>query len=680
MSYIKIKKILKEDVETPEEGYIYFGYDDSSVGSGTTTDSGSTRGFWIKDDNGSGATYLFAGYSNAPTILYFEPTSAYNGDSISIYGSNFFANTVASFSGVTAVTTVVSLNHLTVIIPDLPNYDNEVDVILKSPFGAGQAMKYRVFKQINKPIITNSPSSADINSTITITGSYFINGQTTVYFTPVTPSKTTVISSTQLTAVIPLLNVGPTQLYVKTNIGQSLLENITINNGTIPLFTNFSPTSANIGGTISIFGANFSTGSTQVRFGPTQSSLITVYNSGYMQANIATGTPIGDTYLKVDNMVLSGFTVCGSTSGLIPNISSITPSVHQGNTVIMTGTNLDIPLTITFSGVICNYTPINSTSCSIYIGNNVVPGTNTVVVINKYGSSSPFSYTVLTNDALTITSFSTSHMQRGQHSIGVYGTGFVKSPSMSVYIGNVLSRFSYNSTVGLTVQILNSSSTNYTIPTGNVDIRIESTNGNYTLNGFTVDTTNQPTISKISTIFAKYGDVIDIYGGSLSGGTISFGLSYPGTYGTTTTINNNHLSVIVPSGLTTTDTHEIMNVYATTLNGSFTYSPFESYIQASAQPSITHVSPMTVTGSTHTQGTLITISGQNFVKYYTDAYISIINSLGNVEYLYLDSQEYISETEIQGIIPNTLGYSGDSIIKVVTSAGVDQETGLYVYP
>jgi len=251
---------------------------------------------------------------------------------------------------------------------------------------------------------------------------------------------------------------------------------------------------------------------------------------------------------------------------------------------------------------------------------------------------------------------------------------------MSVYVGNVLSRFSYNSPSGLTVQILNTTSTTDTIPTGNVDIRIESTNGNYTLNGLTVDSTNPPVISKISPIFGKYGDIINVYGSLLSGGLVSFGTSYPGTYGSTTTINDNHLTVVVPSGLTNSGTSDIMNVYATTLNGTITYSPFESYIQASAAPSILSFTPSVVTGTTSSDGTLITISGQNFVKYYTDAYISVILSgTGTVEYIYLDSQEYISESEIKGIIPNTLGYTGTSIIKVITSAGIDQEPNLFVY-
>jgi len=676
MSYIKIKKILKEEVETPEKGYVYFGYDDSTVS------SGDTKGFWIKDDNGSDSTYLLAGYSNVPTILNFNPTSAYNGDSITIYGINFVNDTVASFSGVTGVTTIFSPNQLTVIIPELSNYDNEVDVILTSPFGFGPAVKYRVYNQINKPIITICPSIASINSTITIEGLYFIAGKTKLYFVPSIEVVTTVISSTKLTAKVPLLALGPTQLYIQTNIGQSLFKNITIDNGLIPLFDSFNPTYANIGDTIDIFGANFNTGTTLIRFGPTQSTNVTVHNSGYMTAVISNETPIGDTSIKVDDTSLSGFTVCGVTNSIIPTISSISPSVYPGNTVTMIGTNFNIPLTITFSGVICDYTIISSTTCDIHIGNDVIPGKNTVIVINKYGSSLSYSYDVLSNKPLSITSFSTTHSQRGLHSIGLYGTGFITNPSMSVYVGNVLSRFSYNSASGLTVQILNAASTTDIIPTGDVDIRVESTNGNYTMSGFTVDSVNEPIISKISPIFGKYGDVINIYGSLLSGGTISFGVSYPGTYGTTTTINNNHLRVIVPSGITHSGTNEIMNIYATTLNGTISHSPFESYIQASLPPSLLSYPITYVTGSTYSEGSLITISGQNFVKYYTDAYISVIPSgnTGNVEYIYLDSQEYVSESEIKGIIPNTLGYTGPSSIKVVTSAGIDQEPNLYVYP
>jgi len=34
MSYIKIQKIAKETVDTPEKGYVYFGYDDTDNGKG----------------------------------------------------------------------------------------------------------------------------------------------------------------------------------------------------------------------------------------------------------------------------------------------------------------------------------------------------------------------------------------------------------------------------------------------------------------------------------------------------------------------------------------------------------------------------------------------------------------------------------------------------------------------
>ena len=668
MSYIKIQKILKEDVETPEDGYIYFGYDDPTVGSGVT------GGFWIKDDTGSGATYLFNGYSNAPSIISINPTSAYNGDTILISGINFLGDVVATFSGITGMTTVISPNQISVIIPDLPNYDNEIDVILKSSLGIGSPVKYRVYLQINKPIITNLPSSADINSTITINGLYFIAGQTEVYFsTGSIAGNTTVISSTELSVIVPIVQTGSTQLYIQTNLGQSLLTNITITNGNIPIVTNFYPTYSYTNNIIGIFGENFSYGSQLVRFGPNEAAFINIINSSYLQATISNNTPIGDTLIHINDMTFSGFTVCGTTSSLIPTITSISSSVYSGNTVTMTGTNLNMPMTITLSGIKCEPTYINSNTCSIYIGYDVSPGINTVIVINKYGSSLPYSYTVLNSENLTITGFSNTHMERGAHSIGLYGSGFTSNPSMSVYVGNVLSNFSYNNSSSLTVQILNSTSTSDTIPTGNVDIRVKSLNYSYTLNGFTVDTTigtNPPTITKVSPIFGKYGDIIDVYGTYLTNSKISFGTSYPGVYGISNIINDNHSSVIVPSGLT--QSNDIINIYATTVNGSYTYSPFESYSIPLQKPTITNITP--TSGNT---GTIITILGTNFVKYYTDVSISVILN-GVVTYLVLDSLTFISTNEIIGVIPNVLPYVGSSVVKVSTSAGTDQSYTLII--
>ena len=55
MSYIKIQKITKENVDTPEKGYIYFGYDDTDT---------QNKGLWIKDDDGSDAYYILRGYAS----------------------------------------------------------------------------------------------------------------------------------------------------------------------------------------------------------------------------------------------------------------------------------------------------------------------------------------------------------------------------------------------------------------------------------------------------------------------------------------------------------------------------------------------------------------------------------------------------------------------------------------
>lgn len=69
MSYIKIKKIKKEvtgtntPIEVPEQGYIYLGYDDSSV-------DGIGQGLWIIDDDGTESRYVLSGLGSNPTMNY----------------------------------------------------------------------------------------------------------------------------------------------------------------------------------------------------------------------------------------------------------------------------------------------------------------------------------------------------------------------------------------------------------------------------------------------------------------------------------------------------------------------------------------------------------------------------------------------------------------------------------
>ncbi|MCK9416692.1 IPT/TIG domain-containing protein, partial [Candidatus Dojkabacteria bacterium] len=654
MSYIKLQKIKKELVETPEKGYIYFGYDDASVG-------GDSTGFWIKDDDGT-VSYIVGQNSSVPTISSIYPFSSNNGKMITIYGSNFApGDTSVSFNGVLGTNvTILSYNQLTVVVPDISTDTVNASVVVTTSNGFSSPYFHTIVHISNDPIIISvSPTTASIGSVITINGSNFIQNDTIVWFNG-DSGITNVINSTLLTVTIPQTNSGSTIIFLE-NVSSGLQSNIVdfYVTDTNITFTDFYPTSGYVGDTIHISGTNFAESQIQVRFGSIQASNITVHNSRYITAIIASNTALGDTIIRVHNVTLPGFTVLGSTVGHIPTITSILPlSASSGDNVTLTGTNLSDTITVTFSGVISTIISNSSTSCTLKLG-NVVQGANSVVVTNQYTSSSPFGYTVSGPiGGPTITGFSRLSQYR-EHNLHIYGTNFkVGNTSNIAYFGDVsASATHYQSASDVLTSISGSA------PTGVVDVKIVNSIGSYTMSGFTILVSGStPTISSVSPIFAKVGDTIDIYGTNLQFATISFGNSYPGFANSTTVVDNNHVITTVPTGIVNSGENKFVNIYATGLSGTCNYTPFEVYSLPSVSPKILSFTP--ISGPT---STLISISGTSFTKYWTDASIYI-----NGVFYILESQSFISQNQIIGYIPNT-GYFGSATIKVTTPVGSDQK-------
>jgi hypothetical protein len=660
VSYIKLQKIKKELVETPEKGYIYFGYDDVSVG-------GESSGFWVKDDDGT-VSYIVGQNSSAPTISSIYPFTSNNGKIITIYGSNFVpGDTSVSFNSIPGTyVTVLSYTQLTVVVPDISTETINASVVVTTSNGFSSPFFHTIVHVSNDPIIISiAPSTASIGSTITINGSNFIQNDTITWFNG-DSGITNVINSTLLTVTIPQTNSGSTIVFLE-NVSTGLQSNIVdfYVTDTNITFTDFYPTSGYVGDTIHISGTNFADGQIQVRFGSVQASEITVHNSRYITAIIASDTSLGNTKIRVHNIALSGFTVLGTIIGHIPTITSILPlSSSSGETVTLTGTNLNGTITVTFSGVISTILSNSSTSCTLKLG-NVVQGSNSVIVTNQYSSSAPFGYNVSgPNGGPTITSFSRQSQYRN-HNLHIYGTNFkVGNTSNVAYFGGVAANAThYQSASDILTSISNST------PTGIVDVKVVNSSGSYTMSGFTVlvSGSTSPTISSVSPIFAKVGDTIDIYGTNLQFATISFGNYYPGLTNSTTVVDDNHLRTTIPIGLVSSGENKIVDIYATGLSGTCVYSPFEVYALPDVSPKILSFTP--ISGPT---STLITISGTSFTKYWTDVSIYI----GGVFYI-LNSQNFISNNEINGYIPN-IGNLGSATIKVTTPIGSDQKAAFTI--
>jgi len=653
MSYIKIEKIVKETVETPEEGHVYFGYDDG--------------GFWKKDDNGS-VSYILEGISSAPAILSFVPAqSAFIGDTIIINGANFIGSDISvtfeTFLGINPI--IVNPFQLKVTIPIGVSTNENIPVVVKTLNGESQPSNYIVqFKDLHPVIIAYPYQGASIGDTITINGANFVPGDTTAYFNN-SPGVTNVISSTQLNVVIPNITTGFTHIQVSTSNGLSNDVTLTIYPNTKPIFTSFTQSSGAIGATIDIIGENLNTNQIPVDFGSTPASAINYLSSTHITATIATGTTFGLTSIRVNNIVLPGFTVLGTPSSFLPTITNITPSDYGvGQTVTISGTNFTDSTIVTFGGVLATPSNIQSTSFSATILNDTVFGYNSVIVTNQYGSSLPFSYNIPSVlGATTITSISPTSQYK-LNEITISGTNFDTGSANLIYIGGVLS--SSTQIVSNQIKCILSSAT----PSGVVDVKIENSHGKYIMSGFTVLTSGSiPTISSVSPVFGKGGDTVDIIGLNLSDCNISFGNSYPGVSESTTHISSTHLQAVIPSGLLFAGNSRLMNIYATGTNGTYTYSSIDIY-----EPSINPPILSSFTPQDGLIGSEVTINGANFSEYWFDAYISIISGTTKNDIL-LANQSFVSNNQIKGKIPYTSGYFGPASLKVVTPIGSSEKIG-----
>lgn len=663
MSYIKIQKIKKENLNDPdfipEKGYVYLGYDDQTV-------DGVNSGLWLKDDDGSDAFYILAQNNARPVISQFFPTNyASNGNTISIYGENFIPfSTTVTFNGVPGINvTVLSSIQLTVVVP---NVSGEVEVIVTTGYGYSAPKNYNIIHVNINPIIIPPiiPSESSVGSEITINGANFVVGDSIVWFGGIS-GQTTVLNSTLINTIIPNINTGHTLIFVEnvTANDQSNSVDYFINNTNVT-FTDFYPKYGYSGDTITLSGTNFAQQKIQVSFGSTKAYDINVISPTYCTAKISSDTPIGDTSIRINTVILDGFTVCGTTTTLLPTISSIYPiSAHSGETITIVGTNLGGDLSITFGGVKVNVISNLNDQATIYLGGDVIPGSNSVYVVNKYGRSiNPYNYRIESEKSgePIINWFTPTSVHRGGV-VEIHGSNFVIGSNNVTYFGNIISPQTQCIISDNYRAIVSPAS-----PSGLVDIKIVNSNGAYSMTGLTIlnDTLIQPIITSISHNYAKAGDEIQIYGSNFDQGSVSIGFSYPGFSTSTTYINSNQLSIIIPSGLVNAGENKLYTIFVTTPSGTTSYSPIDIYALPLISPSMISFTP--TSGIT---GTMITINGSNFSKYWTDASVYI-----NGEYYILDSQKFISNNKITGYIPNTNGNYGACTIKVSTPIGVYQKS------
>nr|WP_249355532.1 IPT/TIG domain-containing protein [Chloracidobacterium sp. D] len=133
-----------------------------------------------------------------PTITSFSPTSGPVGTSVTITGTNFTGTTDVRFNGVAATFTVNSNTQITATVPAGATTG---PITVTNP--AGTATSGTNFVVILPPTISSfSPTSGPVGTSVTITGTNFLNVSSVTFGD--LPAPFTVTSPTQLTATVPV--------------------------------------------------------------------------------------------------------------------------------------------------------------------------------------------------------------------------------------------------------------------------------------------------------------------------------------------------------------------------------------------------------------------------------------------------------------------------------------------
>ena len=302
---------------------------EATVGNGT---SGSVT---VLSEGGSATLPGFT--HTGPTIDSFLPVHAAMGETVTIKGNNFTGATEVDFGGVPATSFTV-------------NSSTGISAVV----GAGKSGSVTVITPLGKaslagfdhpgPLINSfNPAYAGASSTspITITGSNF-TGATAVSFGGVPAASFTVVSATSISATPATSTSG--DVSVTTPQGTDKKSGFTWVQA--PAITSFSPASQQNGGSVTITGTNF-IGVTSVKLGGVPALYYSAYSPTTINVVVGNGAS-GDIIVSTvgGSATVSGFNYT------TPAIQSVDPVLAAtGQTVTITGTNLDAVQSVTFGGI-----------------------------------------------------------------------------------------------------------------------------------------------------------------------------------------------------------------------------------------------------------------------------------------------------------------------------------------
>ncbi|MFG2865065.1 IPT/TIG domain-containing protein [Streptomyces sioyaensis] len=227
-------------------------------------------------------------YSVPPTLTAVSPNQGpiSGGNTVTLTGTNLTGTTAVAFGTTPAASfTVLSPTQITAVAPAA--VAGAVDLTVTAPGGTSTLQRSYFF--VNAPVLTGvKPLSGPLTGgdTVTLFGSSLV-AATAVRFANTAATSFTVVSDSQITAVVPAGVAGPVQVTVSTVGGTS--NPVTYTYFAAPVITTLAPTqgSTSGGSTLTLTGVNFAQ-TTEVFFG-TQPVSFTLVSDSQLVADVPAG-------------------------------------------------------------------------------------------------------------------------------------------------------------------------------------------------------------------------------------------------------------------------------------------------------------------------------------------------------------------------------------------------------
>ncbi len=344
-----------------------------------------------------------------PTLTSFTPASGGVGTEVTVTGTGFAGAYDVRFNGRSAEFTPVSDTELKALVP-FGAVSGRIEVV--TPNGINSSRTPFVVPSGAAPVVrafSPTQGAAGVGDTVNIYGMNF-SGTTGVRFNTAFTERFYVVSDSELYVQVP---AGATtgRLTVVNNIGSG----VSSSDFTVlppPSVTSFAPTSGARGTTVTLTGSGF-TGAFRVAFGSATFDLarpasFTVVSDTRIEAIVPAGAPTGPIAVETPAGTFATRTDFTVQSSGTPTVTGFSPAAGRATTLVrIDGTNLTGVTEVRFNGV-KSHVLLPSSDTRVYAAVPVGATSGPITVVNGSGSAaSAQSFTVgNTGDLPALTSVS----------------------------------------------------------------------------------------------------------------------------------------------------------------------------------------------------------------------------------------------------------------------------------